>query len=158
MSDKRKKSGLHAYHKWQSANLDEARVEMGRRVDVAQKKLSALNRIEHEISESQNFARERTESHDALQVDSLRRMVTFATYQRTELDAARLARNLADREVDTARDEVISMHQRLSVVERLLERRAESATKELQQTLQKQLDEGALTRGPHASVNEAGQE
>jgi hypothetical protein len=147
--DKTRPDRLEAFKRWQSAELEEAKVRMAQMNEAVAERLSAVDRIENEIVSLHSLAREQTLSSEPLRPDVLQRLSSFNDHQRQVLQSARASHDQATRQADDAQQSVLHVFERLSVVERLLERRGELAGKEQQRELQKRLDEGALSRTPN---------
>ena len=148
-NEKRRPDRLEALERWQSSELDDARIKMAQLDAVATDKQAAVARIETDIADFHSLVRELATGVEPLHAETLMRMNAFNNYQQKQLQSARDLHQQAERQADDARHTVLQLFEHLSVVQRLLERRQELAGKEEQRTLQKQLDEGALSRAPH---------
>lgn len=144
--EKQRPDRLQAVERWQSSELDEARIEMARLNAAAANRQAAVERIEADIESFHSLVREQASGSTPLQAETLLRMSTFNDYQRQQLQSARESHQQARLQADEAQRTVLQRFEQLSVVQRLLERRQALAGKEQQRTLQKQLDEGALSR------------
>jgi hypothetical protein len=149
-SDKRRPDRLEALERWQSSELEEARIIMTQLNAAASDKQAAVERIEGAIEEFHSLVREQALGSAPLHAETLLRMSAFNNYQQQQLQSARELHQQAARQADDARCTVQRLFEHVSVVQRLLERRQELAGKQEQRLLQKQLDEGALSRAPRA--------
>lgn len=150
---KRPPEQLQALQRWHESELEAARVKMAQLNAEVADRLAELCRIQDEIAGLQTLAREQMQASAPLSTDTLLRMTTFSSHQQKQLRSARdLHREVAER-ADDAQRCVLHLFQQLSLVERLLERRHDADVTEQQRTLQKQLDEGALSRAPHLANN-----
>lgn len=145
-NQKRPPDRLEAFKRWQSSELDEARIKMAELNAVASDKQTAVERIEADIASFHSLVREQASSSVLLHAETLLRMSTFNNFQRQQLQSARDSHTQAVSQADEAQRAVLQRFERVSVVERLLERRQELAGKQELRLLQKQLDEGALSR------------
>jgi len=139
---------LDAYRRWQSAELEEAKVRMARMNEIATQKRTVVDRIENEIVDLHALVREQANGSAPLSAEALLRLSTFNSHQQRRLRGARDLHTQATQQADDAQQGVVHVFERLSVVERLLERRQELAGRQEQRSLQKRLDEGALSRTP----------
>lgn len=146
---KRRPERLEALERWQSSELDDARIKMARLDAAASDKQAAVVRIETDIADFHSLVRELSTDAAPLHAETLMRMNAFNNYQQKRLQSARDLHQQAERLAEEARRTVLQLFEHLSIVQRLLERRRGLAGKEEQRTLQKQLDEGALSRAPH---------
>jgi hypothetical protein len=150
MSDSRQRpEQLQALQRWQSSQLEDARVTKAQLDAEAADRLSSLSRIQGEIDDLQSLAREQTRSNAPLDPESLLRLTAFSGYQQQQLHGAKDQHRQATERAEDAQRFVLQMFQKLSLVERLIERRHDVAQAEQQRQSQKQLDEGALSRAPH---------
>lgn len=149
-NEKRPPDRLNAVERWHSSELDEARIKMAQLNAAASEREAAVERIEADIEDFHSLMREHASGAAQLHAETLLRMSTFNNFQQQQLQVARDLHRQAMRQADEAQHLVLQLFERLSVVQRLLERRQELAGKEEQRSLQKRLDEGALTRAPHA--------
>ncbi len=147
-NEKRRPDRLEALERWQSSELDDARIKMAQLDAVASDKQAAVVRIEADIADFHSLVRELASGAEPLHAETLMRMSAFNSFQQKQLQSARDVQQQAERLADDARHTVLQLFEHLSVVQRLLERRQDLAGKEEQRTLQKQLDEGALSRAP----------
>lgn len=148
-NEKSRPDRLAAYQRWQASELDEAKAKMAQLNEVVAEKLSVVDRIEDEIDSLHSLVREQSLSSEPLSADALLRASTFNDHQQRVLQSARVSHDQAARQADDAQQSVLHVFERLSVVERLLDRREQLAGKEQQRSLQKRLDEGALSRPPN---------
>lgn len=146
--EKRRPDRLEALERWQSSELDDARIKMARLDAVASDKLAVVVRIEADIADFHSLVRKLTRGAAPLQAETLMRMNAFNHDQHKQLQNARDLHQQAKRQADEARHRVLQLFEHLCVVQRLLERRQALAGKQEQRTLQKQLDEGAMSRAP----------
>lgn len=149
-NEKRRPDRLEALERWHSSELDDARIQMAQSNAAASEKEAAVARISADIESFHSLVREQASGAAQLHAETLLRMSTFNNFQQQQLQSARDLHQQAMRQADEAQRVVLQRFEQLSVVQRLLERRQELAGKEEQRSLQKQLDEGALTRAPHA--------
>lgn len=139
---------LQALQRWQSSQLDDAKLTMAQLDAEAADRLSALSRIQSEIDELQALVREQSRSEAPLDPDALLRMTAFSGYQQEQLHGAADRHRQAAERAEDAQRFVLHLFQQLSLVERLIERRHDAAQVEQQRQSQKELDEGALSRAP----------
>ncbi len=150
MSDNRQRpEQLQALQRWQSSQLEEARITKTQLEAEAADHLSTLSRIQSEIDELQSLARQQTQTDAPLNPEALLRMTAFSGLQQQRLHGAEDQHRAAAQRVEDAQVFVLHLFQQLSLVERLIERRREAAQTEQQRQSQKELDEGALSRAPH---------
>lgn len=150
MSDHRQRpEQLQALQRWQSSQLEEARIAKAQLDAEAADRLSALSRIQDEIDELQSLAREQTRTEAPLNPDALLRMTAFSGLQQQRLHGAEDGHRAAAQRAEDAHVFVLHLFQQLSLVERLIDRRHDAAQVEQQRQSQKELDEGALSRAPH---------
>jgi hypothetical protein len=150
MSDSRQRpEQLQALQRWQSSQLEEARIAKVQLEVEAAERLSALSRIQDEIDELQSLAREQTRTDAPLNPEALLRMTAFSGLQQQRLHGAEDVHRAAARRAEDAQVFVLHLFQQLSLVERLIDRRHDAAQAERQRQSQKELDEGALSRAPH---------
>ena len=148
-NDKRRPDRLQALERWRSSELDEARIKMVELDAVASEKHAAVERIEAAIVSVLALAREQASGTAPMQPESLLRMSAFNNYQRQQLEGALDSYRESAQQADVAQRTVRQLFEQLSVVQRLQDRRRELAGKQELRSLQKRLDEGALTRAPH---------
>lgn len=154
MSNKRQQpEQLQALQRWHSSQLEDARVTKVQLDAEAADRWSAVSRIRSELDDLQSLAREQTQSKAPLDADSLMRMTTFSGYQQQRLDGAQNEHRQATARAENAQRQVLQLFQQLSLVERLIDRRHDVAQAERQREVQKELDEGALSRAPHHDGN-----
>ena len=150
MSAKRQQpEQLRALQRWQSSQLEEARLTKAQLDAEAADRLAAMSRIQSEIDELQALAREQAGSDASLNPEALLRMTAFSGYQQERLHGAKDEHRQATERAEDAQRFVLHLFQQLSLVERLMERRHDAAQVEQQRQSQKELDEGALSRAPH---------
>lgn len=147
MSDRRATAdSLCTLGRLRELELEHAQVEHASATSIAEQRKRSVEQSETEIAELQEFARACLTGSGRLSADALRRMNTFAALQAQQLDAARTAwQQSQDRCAETL-CEVVERFEELAVIERLRERRAVEANKDLARRDQKRLDEQALTR------------
>lgn len=145
-NDPTKPRQLDAVRRWHDAELEEARAEFTHLADAAAKQQAEIQRIESEVDAARSFARELSGAATPLNPDALLRWSQFSVHQQQHLQAARDDGAKADQQADTARVAVGRAFERLSVIERLMQRRQEQAGRQEHRELQKRLDEGALSR------------
>lgn len=148
--EKRRPDRLDALERWHSSELDDARIKMAQLDAAASEKEAAVARINADIESFHAIVREQASGAAPLHAETLLRMSAFNSFQQQQLQSARDLHQQAMRQADEAQHVVLRLFEQLCVVQRLLERRQDLAGKEEQRSLQKQLDEGALTRAPHA--------
>jgi hypothetical protein len=146
---------LEAVERWHSSELDDARVQMARLDAAAAEKRRAVERIQADIENFHSLVREQASGAAPLHAETLLRMSAFNNFQQRQLQSAQDSHRQAMRQADDAQRVVLQLFEQLSVVQRLLERRQELAGKEALRLLQKQLDEGALSRAPHVQNDTA---
>lgn len=156
--EKRRPDRLTALERWQSSELDDAKMKMARLNTMAAEKEADVTRIESDIAHLHTLAREQASELSALDADTLLRMNEFQAVQQQHLQTARQSHEQAAQQADDAQRDVLQLFENLSVVQRLIERRQELATQEELRQAQKRLDEGALTRAPHAQPGSNGSE
>lgn len=145
--DKRSDSkGLQTLERWRAAELESAQAQHVQLVRTVTEKESARDRVQSDLSDTQSFVRERLIAAEPLSAESLRQFAQFATLQRQELDVAQSALEESRAHCDEAHAHVVRQFEQLSVVQRLGKRRAFEASKELERSEQKRLDEQALSR------------
>lgn len=149
-NDKRGPERLEALERWHSSELDDARIKMTQLNAAAAEKEAAVERITADIETFHSLVREQATGAAPLHAETMLRMSAFNNFQQQQLRSARALYQQATRQADEAQHAVARLFEQLSVVQRLLERRQELAGKEEQRALQKQLDEGALTRAPQS--------
>jgi len=147
-SEKRRPDRLEALERWQSSELEEARVNMSQLHAAAADKQAAVERIEGAIEDFHSLVRQQALGSAPLHAETLLRMSAFNNYQQQQLQSARESQQQAAQQADDARRTVLRLFEQVSVVQRLMDRRREMAGKQEQRLLQKQLDEGALSRAP----------
>lgn len=140
---------LAALKRWQSAELEEAKIRMAQLNELAAQTLAVVDRIQSDIVSLHSLVREQSSRPEPLRPDTLLRLSSFNDHQRQVLQSARASHDQATRQADDAQQNVLHVFERLLVVERLLERREQLAGKQRQRALQKRLDEGALSRPPN---------
>lgn len=148
-NEQRRPDRLEALERWHSSELDDARIRMVQLHAAAAEKEAEVGRIEADIESSHSLVREQASGTARLHAETLQRMSAFNSFQQQQLQCARDLHQQAMQQASEAQRLVLQMFERLAVVQRLLERRKELAGKEEQRSLQKQLDEGALSRAPH---------
>lgn len=141
---------LEAFKRWQSSELEDARIKLIQCDELAAERLTAVESIEADIASLQCLARAQADSSQSLRPEALLRMNEFGKFQQEQLKSARDAHRQAEATAEDAQRSVVQLFEHLSVVQRLLDRRQEVASKQEQRSLQKQLDEGALSRVPCA--------
>jgi hypothetical protein len=156
--EKRRPDRLTALERWQTSELEDAKVKMAQLNTLAAEKHADVARIEDDISNLHTLAREQAKDLSALDADALLRMNEFRALQQQQLQTARQSHEQATQQADDAQSDVLRLFENLSVVQRLLERRQELATQEELRQAQKQLDEGALSRAPQARLGSNGSE
>lgn len=156
--EKRGPDRLNALERWQTSELEDAKVKMAQLNAVAAEKEAAVTRIEGDIASLHSMVREQAKDLSALDADALLRMNEFQALQQRQLQDARQHQEQAAQQADDAQRDVLRLFENLSVVQRLIERRQELATQEELREAQKRLDEGALTRAPHAQPEGNGSE
>lgn len=150
---KRPPEQLQALQRWHDSELEAARAKMTQLNAEVADRFAGLCRIQDEIERLQALTREQTQASAPLDTEALLRMTTFSSHQHEQLHCARdLHRQVAE-QADDAQRSVLHLFQQRSLVERLLERRHDADVTEQQRTLQKQLDEGALSRAPNIADN-----
>jgi len=154
-NQKQRPDRLEAVERWHSSELDDARVKMAELDAAAAEKHATVERIQADIESFHSLVREQASSTAPLHAETLLRMSTFNNFQQQQLQSAQDLHQQALRQADDAQRVVLQLFEQLSVVQRLLERRQELAGKEALRSLQKQLDEGALSRAPHAQNDTA---
>jgi hypothetical protein len=147
---KQRPDRLEAVERWHTSELDDARVKMARLDAAAAEKHAAVERIQADIESFHSLVREQASGTAPLHAETLLRMSTFNNFQQRQLQSAQDSHQQAKQQADDAQHAVLQLFEQLSVVQRLLERRQELAGKEALRSLQKQLDEGALSRAPQA--------
>lgn len=143
---KRPHEQLQALQRWHSSELEAARARMAQLDAQVADRCAVVSRIQDEIAGLQTLAREQTRASAPVDTEALLRTAAFSTHQQQQLDCARDQHREVARQADDAQRSVLHLFQQLSLVERLLERRQELAQTQQQRSMQKQLDEGALTR------------
>ncbi|HWK51906.1 MAG TPA: flagellar FliJ family protein [Steroidobacter sp.] len=154
---KRRPDRLTALERWQSSELEDAKLKMAQLNAAAASKRADVKRIEGDIDSLQSFAREQAADSSGLSPDALLRMNEFQAFQQQQLQHARRSHEQAVAQADDAQGDVLRLFENLSVVQRLLGRRQELASQEQQREAQKLLDEGALSRAPrpHSGIDDA---
>lgn len=156
--EKRRPDRLTALERWQSSELDDAKMKMAQLNVIAAEKEADITRIEGDIAHLHTLVREQASELSALDADTLLRMNEFQTLQQQQLQSARQSHEQAVQQADNAQRNVLQLFENLSVVQRLIQRRQELATQEELRQAQKRLDEGALTRAPNAQPGRNGSE
>lgn len=141
---------LEAFKRWQSSELEDARIKRTQCDALVAERLTTVESLEADIASLQSLARAQADSSQSLRPETLLRMNEFGKFQQQQLESARDAHRQAEVQAEDAQRSVLQLFEHLSVVQRLLDRRQGAADKQEQRSLQKQLDEGALSRVPAA--------
>jgi flagellar export protein FliJ len=143
MADRQDEPQLKTLERWRELELEQARVEHAAklRAEAAQQEL--LGQAQKEFEDSQEFMRERLQA-GPLSAETLMRISRFAAVQSERVQEADTELESRRQQSQSAQSQVVSQFERLSVVEKLLERRGNQATVELARSEQKRLDDHAL--------------
>lgn len=137
---------LRTLERWRAAELEVAQAQFARLAQAATEKESARDQVQSDLIEAQSLAREQLGAAAPLAVDSLRRVAEFTAMKREELVTAQAALEQSCAARDVAHSSMLRHFERLSVVQRLSERRAQQAARDDARLDQKRLDEQALSR------------
>lgn len=129
-----------------SVELETAQTQHAKLEQVTLEKRSVVVRVEADITATQSFVRDQLAGAQPISLDALQRCTQFSAVQAVELAAAQKALEASRAESDAAHASVVEHFERLSVVEKLRERRAVEASKDVLRTSQKRLDEHALSK------------
>lgn len=147
---------LRTLERWRTVELEHAQSEHAALLKVTLDKQAASERISEDIEQLRSMARDalqRAMSGTALSVESLRRLDAFAAVRAADLKIAQTELQQSQAESDAAHASLVQHFERLTVVERLQERRIDEGMKDLARQDQKRLDEHALTRLRPGSVD-----
>ena len=139
---------LLTLERWRAAELEAAQAEHVKLERIRLEKQSIVDGVESEIDAMQSFVREQVSDGQAISAEALQRFTRFAALQAQELSTAQQALETSRNDSEAAHTNVVEHFERLSVVERLRERRQAEAAKDAVRVAQKQLDEHALSRMP----------
>lgn len=136
---------LRTLERWRAAELESAQTRYVALSKVTLEKQAAHERISTGIADLQVFARDAL-GRAVLSVDTLHRLTAFSAVQARDLHMAQTALEESQAKAEEAREQVMQQFEHVSVVKRLLERRAAEAVKDTTREAQRQLDEHALTQ------------
>jgi flagellar export protein FliJ len=146
LEDPKSSRQLRTLQRWRAVELDEAQTQYVQAKKVTMEREARADEVSSSITELHEFARGELNSGRTLSLDSLRRLADFASRKADELSEAQSALQASIEVTDKAHSQVLEQFEQLSVVERLGERRAVEASKDLARRDQKRLDEHALAR------------
>lgn len=137
---------LLTLERWRSAELEAAQTQHAKLEQITVAKRSAVDRVESDITATHSFVRDRMADGQPISPEALQRFAQFAAHQAQELSSAQQAFEASRVDSDAAHANVVQHFERLSVVEKLRERRQMEAVKDSARVAQKRLDEHALSR------------
>ncbi|HEU4652732.1 MAG TPA: flagellar FliJ family protein [Steroidobacteraceae bacterium] len=143
----RERARLEAVERWHSMQLEEAQATHSELSKVASSKQEALDELAQMLDSAQVRAREQLQ-RGTLCLDELMRHSEFVAHQSVEIVNAQAEVESAEKAAEEAQGIVRERFQRVSVLEKLLERKAAEDLRLALQAEQKRLDDDALLRIP----------
>jgi hypothetical protein len=137
---------LRTIERWRAFELEEAKVRLAQLARTAAEKEAARDHVNFELMAAQSMTREQLDGNGLLTLEALRMSSEFTALKVRELTAAQASVNESYAARDAAQAGVVRNFQRLSVVQRLSERRGQQAARSAGRVDQKRLDEQALSR------------
>ena len=136
---------LEAVERWHTLQLEEAQAEHAELAKAAASKHEHVDLLSQALDSAHLHAREQLQ-RAILSVDDLRRHSAFAAHQTVEIANARTEMDQAEKAAADAQLVVREQFQKVSVMEKLLERKAAEGVRLMLQAEQKRLDDDALLR------------